>query len=79
MASSDRTTQPMIESGSASVATLLTEEEVAQIFRVTVRTIRRWARTGWFDPVRIGGVTRYRRCDVELFTDPLPAPDCVDW
>lgn len=46
---------------------LLTEQEVASIFRVSARTVRRWGLNGWLDPVRIGGTTRYREADIERF------------
>lgn len=39
---------------------LLTEREVADIFTVSPRTVRRWASAGELTAIRIGGVTRYR-------------------
>jgi len=47
---------------------LLTEAEVAAIFRVTPRTIRRWARDGWLNPLRIAGTTRYRAAELRDLT-----------
>jgi hypothetical protein len=38
---------------------LLTQEEVSQLFRVTVRTVQRWTRLDLIPSVKIGGVTRY--------------------
>lgn len=49
---------------------LLTEREVAAIFAVTPRTVRRWATSGDLHPVRIGGVTRYREDEVLSVIDP---------
>lgn len=43
---------------------LLTESQVAELFAVTPRTVRRWASAGELTPVRIGGVTRYREDEV---------------
>ena len=42
----------------------MTEAEVAAIFRVTPRTVRRWATQGYLTPVRVGGITRYRAAQV---------------
>ena len=49
---------------------LLTEREVAALFAVTTRTVRRWATAGDLHPVRIGGVTRYREAEVLSVIDP---------
>jgi excisionase family DNA binding protein len=49
---------------------LLTEREVADVFRVTARTIRRWAAMGTLDAVRLHGVTRYRARDVTALIEP---------
>jgi excisionase family DNA binding protein len=43
---------------------LLTERDVADIFTVSTRTVRRWASTGELTAIRIGGVTRYREDEV---------------
>jgi len=43
---------------------LLTEREVADIFTVSPRTVRRWATAGELTAIRIGGVTRYREAEV---------------
>jgi len=51
----DRTDRPV---------SLMTEAEVAAIFRVTPRTVRRWATQGYLTPVRVGGITRYRAAQV---------------
>ncbi len=46
---------------------LLTEDEVAAFFRVTPRTVRRWAREGWLQPVRIAGTTRFLPEEIQGF------------
>jgi excisionase family DNA binding protein len=44
---------------------LLTLKDVATLFLVTPRTIRRWRRSGQFPaPLNIGGTLRWRRSDV---------------
>ncbi len=43
---------------------LLPEREVANIFTVTPRTVRRWANAGELTAIRIGGVTRYRENEI---------------
>ena len=49
---------------------LLTEREVAALFRVTPRTVRRWASVGTLDAIRVHGVTRYHAHDVARLIDP---------
>lgn len=44
---------------------LLTAKEVRAIFGVTDKTLHVWHKTGFLERVRIGGVVRYRREDVE--------------
>ena len=60
----------MTAPGAASTG-LLTTPEVAAMFRVTPRTVREWARTGWLPPCfrtpggrRRRGYRRYRRAEV---------------
>lgn len=44
---------------------LMTAAEVAALFRVTPKTVRRWARAGKLATVRtLGGHRRYRASDV---------------
>ena len=51
----------------ASHFDLLLASEVAQIFKVSPRTVTRWGQNGKLPPpVRVGGVTRWRRSDIEL-------------
>lgn len=44
---------------------LLSAKEVRAIFSVTDKTLHVWDKTGFLPRVRIGGVVRYRREDVE--------------
>jgi len=45
---------------------LLTSGEVAEIFRVNPRTVRRWAEAGTLSSIRtVGGHFRYDRLEVE--------------
>jgi hypothetical protein len=48
------------------------EAEVAALFDVQERTVRRWALDGRLRRVHIGGVTRYLRADIDRI---LAAPD----
>lgn len=50
---------------------MLTEREVADLFRVTRRTVQRWAAAGTLEAIRVGGITRYRTHDVEALLGPL--------
>jgi DNA-binding transcriptional MerR regulator len=38
---------------------------VAALFEVSPRTVRRWAKRGHLHRVTLGGVTRYRRAEIE--------------
>jgi predicted DNA-binding transcriptional regulator AlpA len=44
---------------------LMTAKEVAELFSVTNKTLWLWNKTGFLPRIRIGGVVRYRRADVE--------------
>jgi excisionase family DNA binding protein len=47
---------------------LVTRQELAEQFKVTVPTIRRWQKQGKLLPVRLGaGTVRYRASQVEQF------------
>jgi len=47
---------------------LLTPKEVRALFGVTDKTLHVWSKTGFLPRIRIGGVVRYRRADVERAT-----------
>lgn len=44
---------------------LLTPKEVRTLFGVTDKTLHVWNKNGFLPRLRIGGVVRYRRADVE--------------
>ena len=44
---------------------LMTAKEVRTMFGVTDKTLYVWNKTGFLSRIRIGGVVRYRRADVE--------------
>lgn len=44
---------------------LLTPKEVRTLFGVTDKTLHCWGKSGFLPRLRIGGVVRYRRSDVE--------------
>ena len=46
---------------------MLTVSEVADICRISPRTVFRWLSKGQLQAVRIGNVTRIRREDLEAF------------
>jgi excisionase family DNA binding protein len=54
-------------------APLLTVQEVADLLRVTVRTVQRMEADRTLLPVRIGRAVRYRREDVQAFLDQQQA------
>lgn len=57
---------------------LLTAAEVAQLLRVSSPTVYRWADDGTLHPVRVGGVVRFRRSDIEaLFAPASTEPEAV--
>jgi excisionase family DNA binding protein len=49
---------------------LLTASEVADLARVSERTVRRWRDDGILPAVKIGRVARYRRVDVDRLLTP---------
>lgn len=50
---------------------LLTPGEVAERFRVSPRTVGRWAKEGKLKPVRtLGGHRRYREADIRALLTP---------
>lgn len=55
--------------------TLLTAEEVAEIFRVSRRTVSRWAREHTIPSVKVGATVRFHRADVEALLSTREVPD----
>jgi excisionase family DNA binding protein len=55
---------------------LLTEGEVARLFAVSPRTVRRWATAGELRAIRIGGVTRYRQDEILSVIGPMSEGVC---
>lgn len=52
---------------------LLTSQQVAEAFKVSVASVNRWAREGDLASIRTpGGNFRFRRKDVEAFLNPPP-------
>ncbi len=56
---------------------LLTPAEVAKMFRVSPKTVTRWARSGRISAIRtIGGHRRFRASEIEAFLSKAEAvPD----
>lgn len=58
-----------------SLPALLTAVEVAEEFRLDPETIRRWARDGRIEWIKLpGGQYRFRRSDIEAITGQTVAP-----
>lgn len=53
---------------------LLTTQEVADLLRVTRSSISRWSKIGILTPIRIGGLLRFRRDQVERLLEPNTEP-----
>lgn len=53
---------------------LLTAEQVAKWLQVTTRTIRRMVASGTLRPVKIGGIVRFRKADIDGMIAPDPTP-----
>jgi excisionase family DNA binding protein len=49
---------------------LLTIRQTIEILGVTRSTIYRWEQSGILVPVRIGGVVRFRRTDIDALISP---------
>ena len=52
---------------------LLTVRQTMDLLRVARSTIYRWEQSGVLVPVRIGGIVRYRRDDLERLLTPKDA------
>ncbi|MEW6349730.1 MAG: helix-turn-helix domain-containing protein [Thermodesulfobacteriota bacterium] len=47
----------------------MTTEEVAELLRVSISTIRKWVHYGFVPHVKIGRLVRYRRSDITQWID----------
>lgn len=56
-------------SGMSTYEHLLTRSEVARIFRVAHSTVRNWERTGTLTPIKIAGIVRFRRSELEALIE----------
>jgi hypothetical protein len=67
---------PMSTALSYSDRPLVTEQEVAALFMVAPRTVRRWAEAGVVTRIRVGGVSRYLREEIDgLLSREARLPD----
>jgi excisionase family DNA binding protein len=57
-------TSPVLAPDPAAVGPLYTQAEVAQMMRVTVRTVQYWVRRGALPALRYGRSTRIRQADL---------------
>ena len=54
---------------------LMTVSEVAATFQIQPRTLYRWLDAGRIPkPIQLGGTTRFRRVDIELFVEAGSMP-----
>lgn len=57
---------------------LLTTAEVAERYRVSTMTVRRWVAAGELEAIRLpGGQLRYRAADVDALATPVADGDPV--
>lgn len=47
----------------------MTRQEVADVFKVSLKTLQRWEKSGLLVPLRVGVNVRYRREDVQAVID----------
>ena len=52
---------------------ILSKNEVAEYFGVTIRTITNWTTQGTLKPFKVGGLVYYRLTDIEALFNPLNA------
>jgi excisionase family DNA binding protein len=57
------------DSVESAVAPMLTQQEVAALFRVSMKTIYNWRMTGVLTGMKAGGVIRFKRADVLALMD----------
>ena len=55
-----------------SCSPLLTAQEVAELARVHIATVHRWAKRGTIPVVRIDGTIRFRRDDIAYLLSAEP-------
>ena len=48
---------------------IMTRQEVADVFKVSLKTLQRWEKAGLLVPLRVGVNVRYRREDVQKLID----------
>ena len=46
---------------------LMTIAEVSSLLRVSRNTLHRWSKSGYLQPIKIGGRVRYLKSDIENF------------
>ena len=51
----------------------MTRQEVAAVFKVSLKTLQRWEEAGLLVPFRVGVNVRYRREDVQAVIDSQAA------
>ena len=52
---------------------IMTRQEVAAVFKVSLKTLQRWEKAGLLVPLRVGVNVRYRREDVQSLIDSQQA------
>lgn len=48
---------------------LLTQQELADLFNVTVEAVRKWRQRGKISFIRVGNTVRFEQCEVQAFID----------
>lgn len=48
---------------------LMTQEEVAEMFGVTIHAVRKWRKWGWIEFIRVGKTVRFEREHVTTFME----------
>lgn len=56
---------------------LLTAAEVALLLRVTTPTIYRWADDGTLPSVKVGGIVRFRREEIDAILRPSEPAEAI--
>lgn len=50
---------------------LMTSRQVMDMFCISARTLQNWRASGFLQPVKLGGMYRYKECDVNRIYDSL--------